>query len=961
MGYMTCPCDSRARGIKTEADEQKNPVITSAQKDCHLEKDHPSGFDVGCKVKVSENDRDITLQEIQKLVQSLPPQCSAQTQRMLKNLNVLMRKADGANGKIQLHKEDNGCATSIAEETENKTLEVSPDTVEVTVEERNDPMIVKQEAPTSNDVIRSGTWQEKMLEQQDNLDRTDVDELQRGASARFSSQPAELLEMPSQECIIQFSSPEFICTEGEDAKAVLDIMRLGDASQPCSCKFATSNLSAVAGLKFEATHGTVHFEEGQSMTQIGIPIIDDDCWDTTLEFRVSLSEAKGAILGKYLWKTRVKIVDNDCFPTNKYAEQIRANAEEGKYQQVDFGLLKEYFRMNHRNPTVRKGTWKMCLYGQVNNFYFIWQLIITKQIIDKVLPPKCVGGGVLWVVECPEGDKDAALELLVVLMVLFIVPYAFVHYFEYRSKFWKIGGCSRKTLQANLLRKFLNYNEQSRNLLKMSDLMMAMNRDSFDLATNGYMQLFPLVITGCRLILVVALQFALKLYFASIPVFLFPTFLITWLHLRSKKTRKCLKERDNAQNALVCHVENTVKNYGIIADYQMRPAAVDEFEELIGHFNVANAKANAVRVNNQVVSSWLSIIFTGGWFVIGGNMVLDGSDSLGAFLTTLAVFKDVGNSWASIYTILLTMQTSLVPLARITTLMNMTTDLQARKRVNRLRRQLGEQARQDARADIDSQISSAFAADRVPIKLINVAYKHDQAIAKASMDAEFHGCNIEFAQGSFVVIVGEPGRGKATLIKLMGSVLFPTEGVVAIPPHLRVRHISQIPVFFHGTLMQNLTYGVAKDDPWDSDAKRVVAILKRLKVQDQIIPLLDPEHDSKHHRELPNWNDMLSLSQRALLHLARALVNNPEVLVLHKPTLYLDEEMTANTFKVLRDFVNDKGLEQDPAGKANRRPRTCITTTKTQKGVQIADKVFEIFGDKVEEVDKNKVHDSKLQ
>ena len=41
-----------------------------------------------------------------------------------------------------------------------------------------------------------------------------------------------------------------------------------------------------------------------------------------------------------------------------------------------------------------------------------------------------------------------------------------------------------------------------------------------------------------------------------------------------------------------------------------------------------------------------------------------------------------------------------------------------------------------------------------------------------------------------------------------------------------------------------------------------------------------------------------------LLNLARALVANPEILVIHKPTLGFDDDLADNTIQVLREYVD---------------------------------------------------------
>lgn len=553
----------------------------------------------------------------------------------------------------------------------------------------------------------------------------------------------------------------------------------------------------------------------------------------------------------------------------------------------------------------------------------------------------------MWAFDCPRGDPGATMSLLILFMCLFIAPFILLHYFDYRRNFWKLGGSSLKTLQSNLLQKFLNYNEESRSSLKNSDLMMAINRDSFDLVRDGYVQLFPLVWSLTRLVLIVFLQLALAIsgngsYIAIPPVLLFPMILFTYLKIRSHKTKKSIDEKSKAQNNAVSHVEATARNFRMIADYAMRPNAVDDFSKYIGLFNAKNSEANAVKTNNAYLAPWLSTLCVGLWFIIGGKRVVDGDETLGGFLTTLGIFKEVGASWSVIYKITLSVQSALVPLARITTLMNMPTELEDRKNVNQKRKEVSDTLNDEARKL--AKVTGQYAADLVPIKVIDVTYAY--ARKELSLDFLQH-CKADFPQDSMVALVGLPGQGKSTMLKLIGGVLFPQTGVVAIPPHLRVLHISPHPVFFEGTLLQNLTYGLKKEDT-DAGMERVLGICQSMRVPQHLHDFLDTD-DSDDISCV--WDETLSLSTRALLNLARALVNNPNVLVLHKPALYVDDDHTVSVFESLRQFVDERGLGYPAASFSHRRSRTCIFTTISDQGVQKADVVYEVKGGKLEKLE----------
>jgi len=121
--------------------------------------------------------------------------------------------------------------------------------------------------------------------------------------------------------VIQFSSPMYFAEEGVDDKMVLDVMRIGNQNMTSEVFYETEDDSAMNGRSYLATSGKLVFEPGVSLLPLEIPIINNDVWDTTLEFKCRLKPegSKNAVLGQYLHVARVKIIDNNSFPTDNFS------------------------------------------------------------------------------------------------------------------------------------------------------------------------------------------------------------------------------------------------------------------------------------------------------------------------------------------------------------------------------------------------------------------------------------------------------------------------------------------------------------------------------------------------------------------------------------------------------------------------------------------------------------------
>ena len=86
----------------------------------------------------------------------------------------------------------------------------------------------------------------------------------------------------------------------------------------------------------------------------------------------------------------------------------------------------------------------------------------------------------------------------------------------------------------------------------------------------------------------------------------------------------------------------------------------------------------------------------------------------------------------------------------------------------------------------------------------------------------------------------------------------------------------------------------------------------------------------------------IGYTESAIVHLARALVVNPEVLVVHRPAIHFDGKLGKLVMALLREHVDQRGLALDEAGWARRRPRTLIYSTDYKQRAMVADEIWYI-------------------
>ena len=166
--------------------------------------------------------------------------------------------------------------------------------------------------------------------------------------------------------------------------------------------------------------------------------------------------------------------------------------------------------------------------------------------------------------------------------------------------------------------------------------------------------------------------------------------------------------------------------------------------------------------------------------------------------------------------------------------------------------------------------------------------------------------NIEINSGEFVFLVGPSGSGKSTFIKMILKEVEPTNGKIIIGnKDLSAITRKQIPyyrrkigmVFQDFRLIPNLN--VYENVAF---AMRVVEASPR-EIRRRVPMVLSLVGLSHKYKMFPNE---LSGGEQQRVSLARALVNNPSVLIADEPTGNLDPE-TAREIMELLDDINKSG------------------------------------------------------
>lgn len=178
----------------------------------------------------------------------------------------------------------------------------------------------------------------------------------------------------------------------------------------------------------------------------------------------------------------------------------------------------------------------------------------------------------------------------------------------------------------------------------------------------------------------------------------------------------------------------------------------------------------------------------------------------------------------------------------------------------------------------------------------------------AGKKALLENINLNLEKGKLTVLMGEVGSGKSVLLRLLqkfrdyegGQILINEEkelkSITASDWRTAIGVVPQEVKIFSGTLLDNITLGNFMEE-----AEKAVEFCKTLGF-DQFFEALPQDYLTILGEEGVN----LSGGQRQLVGLARALYNNPAVLLLDEPTAAMDRKTEGFVIELLRKLKADK-------------------------------------------------------
>lgn len=395
---------------------------------------------------------------------------------------------------------------------------------------------------------------------------------------------------------------------------------------------------------------------------------------------------------------------------------------------------------------------------------------------------------------------------------------------------------------------------------KFGDMLGRFTSD-VETVSNALQQSFLQVINAVlTLIMVVAMVLYLNI---QLGLFVIATIPITYFSASYllKKSQPYFKRQADVLGDMNGFVQENLTGFNVIKLYGREEASAKEFDGILDELQEVGFKASFISgimmpiLNAISDSSYLIIAVWGGLKVIAGKLTIG---NLQAFVQYL---WQIGQ-----------------PIQTLTQLASMLQS--ARSSLERIFAVLDED---NEVAEVTEHLSHDLTG-QVSFNHVDFQYVEGKPLIR-----DF---NLDVKPGQMIAIVGPTGAGKTTLINLLMRFYDVTKGAITVDGH-DIRHLSrqdyrrqfgmvlQDAWLYEGSIKDNLRF--AKLDATDEE---IIAAAKAANV-DHFIRTLPGGYNMEMNQESSN----ISLGQKQLLTIARALLADPKILILDEATSSVDTRL----------------------------------------------------------------------
>ena len=458
------------------------------------------------------------------------------------------------------------------------------------------------------------------------------------------------------------------------------------------------------------------------------------------------------------------------------------------------------------------------------------------------------------------GKNETAILYAVGGMILLSILGAFLVYWTTMLS-GKISSSIYKNIVDDLYVKIQSLDMEYFSRTKVGELMTKVLNDPANVNTFilEFFEFLKYIFTAISF-LVIAIHTDWKL---TIGMFVSAPILMITVKKYSKKLKKSGKERQETTGILNSKLQETLSGIRVIRAFATEKQEIHNFKKISLELKKVVMKTVGYNAKSNSVSEALNYIMVAILLLFGGYRILRGR------VFTTGDFITIMTSIGSMYT----------PIRRSANIYNsLSTNIPSIGRIFEI-------------LDVVPEITDApdcvkFEEFRSDITFENVDFRYkdnDEKILK--------NINLVAKKGETVALVGNSGGGKSTLVNLIPRFFDVDAGMITIDGinvkdykikslRKKIGIVPQETFLFGGTVLENIKYGNQK-----ASVEEVIEAAKKANAHEFIEKL-----EQGYETEIGERGVKLSGGQKQRISIARAILENPQILILDEATSALDNE-----------------------------------------------------------------------
>ena len=496
---------------------------------------------------------------------------------------------------------------------------------------------------------------------------------------------------------------------------------------------------------------------------------------------------------------------------------------------------------------------------------------IIYSILNKLFdlaPPVLIGIAIDIVVEGSEsfignfGFEDRRQQLIILAFITFVI-WGFESIFDYVAAVtWRnIAQDLQHSMRTETFNKTLDL-DLSFFENKSSGRLMAILNDDVNQMENFLNEAANRLIQTATTVIVIGATFLyispLVAIFAFIPI---PVIVFGSYKFVQRIGERYSKIRNNVES-LNAHLSNSITGILTVKSFNREKKEYKRIDSASDEVKTANY--DAIKLSAAFIPIIRVAILFGftATLLIGGFLALDGQIKVGMYSVMLFITQRLLWPLTELGMIFDSFQKAMASFRRIMNLRDTNPSIN------------------------DGETELLELKNKISFENLNFEYVKDFPVLK--------NINIEIEKGKTTAIVGSTGSGKSTLIKLIlrfyeknsGKILFDEHEIESLSLESirnKIGLVSQDVFLFEGSVFENIAYGnieANSEEVWNA---------ARLSESDRFINDLPNKEDTI----VGERGQKLSGGQRQRISIARAILKNPEILILDEATSAVDNETEA--------------------------------------------------------------------